>query len=195
MTEPKIRMISVNEIVPYGKNPRKNDKAVDAVAKSIKEFGFKQPIVIDGNNVIVCGHTRLKAAKKLGITEVPCIIADDLSEEQIKAYRIADNKVGELAEWDWDLLTDELCEISAFDMTEFGFEAAKKKTEVAEDEYNVILPSETRTKIGEIYRLGQHRLMCGDSTSAKDVQALTGGGTDGHANHGPTIQYSVCWEK
>lgn len=124
MTEPKIRMMSIDEIAPYGKNPRKNDKAVDAVAKSIKEFGFKQPIVIDGNNVIVCGHTRLKAAKKLGITEVPCIIADDLSEEQIKAYRIADNKVGELAEWDWDLLTDELCEISAFDMAEFGFEQA-----------------------------------------------------------------------
>lgn len=110
----------IDEVIPYENNPRKNDEAVDYVAKSIKEFGFKVPIIIDKNNVIVTGHTRLKAAKKLGLTEVPCIMADDLTEEQIKAFRLADNKVAEFAEWDDDLLKIELDDID-IDMTDFGF--------------------------------------------------------------------------
>lgn len=110
------------DIKPYEKNPRKNDEAVKYVAASIDEFGFKVPIVIDKNGIIVAGHTRWKAAKKLGFDEVPCIIADDLSDEQIKAFRLADNKVSEKAEWDFDLLNSELDELFDFDMTEFGFE-------------------------------------------------------------------------
>jgi ParB family chromosome partitioning protein len=110
----------VTELKAYEKNPRKNDKAVDPVAESIKEFGFKVPIIIDKDNVIVAGHTRLRAAKKLGMKTVPCIVADDLTPDQIKAFRLADNKVSEFAEWDIDLLTSELKEID-FDMELFGF--------------------------------------------------------------------------
>lgn len=113
---------SINELKPYDKNPRKNDDAVKYVAESIKQFGFKVPIIVDKNNVIVAGHTRYKAAKKLHIDEVPCIIADDLTDEQIKAFRLADNKVAEKAEWDFDLLGNELDDLFDFDMTVFGFE-------------------------------------------------------------------------
>lgn len=112
------------DITPYEKNPRKNDGAVDAVANSIKEFGFKVPIVVDSENVIVCGHTRYKAAQQLGLESVPCVVADDLTEEQIKAFRLADNKVGELADWDFELLDMEL-EGLDFDMSLFGFKDAE----------------------------------------------------------------------
>lgn len=111
----------IDEIKPYEKNPRKNDSAVDYVAKSIKEFGFKVPIVIDKDGIIIAGHTRYKASKKLGLKEVPCIIADDLTEEQVKAFRLADNKVGEFADWDFTILDDELFNIEEIDMKEFGF--------------------------------------------------------------------------
>jgi ParB family transcriptional regulator, chromosome partitioning protein len=107
----KIEQVSIDKLIPYARNPRKNDAAVDSVAASIKEFGFKQPIVIDAENVVVAGHTRLKAAKKLGIKEVPCLRADDLTPDQIKAYRILDNKVAEKSEWDLELLPLELSEI------------------------------------------------------------------------------------
>lgn len=112
---------NLKDIKPYEKNPRKNDNAVEYVANSIKEFGFKVPIVIDKDGVIVAGHTRYKASKKLGLEKVPCIIADDLTDEQIKAYRLADNKVGEKSEWDFDLLQDELSEILNIDMEMFDF--------------------------------------------------------------------------
>lgn len=118
-----IVQMRINDLKPYDKNPRKNDGAVDYVAESIKEFGFKVPIVIDKNNVIVAGHTRYKASKKLGFKEVPCIVADDLNEEQIKAFRLADNKVGEFAEWDFDLLNSELDDLIDIDMELFGFNA------------------------------------------------------------------------
>lgn len=113
---------NLKDIKPYEKNPRKNDSAVDSVANSIKEFGFKVPVVIDKDNVIVCGHTRYKAAKKIGLKAVPCVVADDLTDEQIKAYRLADNKVSELAEWDIDLLGEELDDIFNIDMSDFGFD-------------------------------------------------------------------------
>lgn len=112
--------MKVGEIAPYEKNPRKNDDAVEYVANSIKEFGFKVPIVIDKDKKIVAGHTRWKAAKKLRLKTVPCVIADDLTEEQIKAFRLADNKVTELAGWDFALLDDELAEIG-LNMEQFGF--------------------------------------------------------------------------
>ena len=122
MEDIKIIYKNVGELVPYEKNPRKNTKAVKYVANSIETFGFKVPIVIDENNVVVCGHTRLLASEKLGMDEVPCIIAKDLTEEQIKAFRLADNKVSEKAEWDFELLNEEMDEIFNFDMTDFGFE-------------------------------------------------------------------------
>lgn len=113
----------IDELVPYENNPRNNDGAVDAVANSIKEFGFKVPVVIDAENNVVAGHTRIKACKKLGIEEVPCIVADDLDEEQVKAFRLADNKVGELATWDLDKLNIELDGLKdiGFDMSDYGF--------------------------------------------------------------------------
>jgi len=110
------------ELRPYKNNPRINDAAVEAVAASIREFGFKVPIVIDRNAEIVCGHTRLKAALQLHMSEVPCIVADDLSDEQIRAFRLADNKTAELADWDFDLLNDEIQDILSIDMEEFGFD-------------------------------------------------------------------------
>ena len=117
----KIENKKIIDLIPYEKNPRKNDNAVDDVAKSIEEFGFKVPIVIDKNNVIVAGHTRYKASKKLGLKEVPCIVADDLNEEQIKAFRLADNKVSEKASWNYELLDEELNDILDIDMSQFDF--------------------------------------------------------------------------
>lgn len=113
---------NIKDLKPYSKNARKNDKAVKYVAKSIENFGFKIPVIIDKDNVIVCGHTRYKASKKLGYNEIPCIIADDLTEEQIKAFRLADNKVSEKADWDFDLLSDEINDIIDINMEDFGFE-------------------------------------------------------------------------
>lgn len=172
-----VQEIKLKDIKPYEKNPRKNDQSVDKVANSIKEFGFKVPIVIDKNNVIVCGHTRYKAAKKLGLSVVPCVVADDLTEEQIKAYRLADNKVGEDSEWDIDLLCDELEGIFDIDMSDFGFDLSdeEEETEVIEDE----VPQEVEpvAKMGDIWQLGRHRLMCGDSTSVTDVEKLIDGNT------------------
>ena len=114
----------VDEIIPYEKNPRINDAAVDAVAQSIKEFGFRVPIVLDKNNVIITGHTRLRSAKSIGLTEVPCIIAENLTPEQVQAYRIADNKTGEIAEWNYDLLPIELRDLQErdFDLSLLGFD-------------------------------------------------------------------------
>ena len=123
----QVKEIAIEKIKAYGKNPRKNDQAVDAVANSIKEFGWKQPLVVDPKTMeIIVGHTRWKAAKKLGMKTVPCIMADDLTEEQIKAYRLADNKTNELAEWDFDLLGEELDGILDLDMTDFGFDLSEK---------------------------------------------------------------------
>lgn len=167
----------ITDIKPYEKNPRKNEEAVKYVAESIKQFGFKVPIVIDKNNIIVAGHTRWKAAKKLGISEIPCIIADDLTEEQIKAFRLADNKVAEKAEWDFDLLDIELDGIFDIDMESLGFEFEEdaEPGEVEEDDFEAELPEEPKAKLGDIYQLGKHRLMCGSSTEAEDVSKLMDG--------------------
>lgn len=172
-----IVQMKVADVIPYEKNPRKNDEAVKYVMESIKEFGFKVPIVIDKDNIIVAGHTRLKAAKKLKLEEVPCIIADDLTDEQIQAFRLADNKVAEKAEWDFDLLAGELDELVDFDMSVFGFEenVIEEEAEVEEDDFEAELPEEPKAKQGDIYQLGNHRLMCGDSTSIDDVEKLMNG--------------------
>jgi ParB-like chromosome segregation protein Spo0J len=121
----KITYKAISEIKEYDKNPRKNDGAVDKVAASIKEFGFKNPIIIDKDGIIIAGHTRLKAAKKLGFDKVPTILADDLTDQQAKAFRIADNKVSEFADWDDELLFQELGDIPDIDMTKFGIEVIK----------------------------------------------------------------------
>lgn len=140
--------IKTSKLIPYEKNPRKNDEAAEMVANSIREFGFKVPIVIDRNYVVVCGHTRLKAAKKLNIREVPCIMADDLTDEQIKAFRLADNKVSESAEWDFDLLDEELDDLFDFDMGQFGFEFYDEEEE---HEQNKIT---TQERVSNILNLG-----------------------------------------
>ena len=175
--------IDIKELTPYEKNPRKNDDAVQYVAESIKQFGFKVPIVIDKNNVIVAGHTRYKAAKKLKLKTVPCLVADDLTDEQIKAFRLADNKVAEFSEWDFDLLELELKALEDFDLdfnlADFGFDDIFEEEEyisaeeIEEDNIEDIeVPQEPKSKTGDIYQLGNHRLMCGDSTSVRDVEFL-----------------------
>ena len=170
----------INEIIPYEKNPRNNDNAVEYVANSIKEFGFKVPIIIDKNNVIVAGHTRYKASQKLELKEVPCVIADDLTDEQIKAFRLADNKTAEIATWDFNLLEQELADLTDFNMADFGFDILEEDTsidEVNEDEYDAddTYPAEAKTKLGDMYRLGKHILLCGDSTDVDTVKRLTSG--------------------
>lgn len=119
----EVKEVSINEIKPYEKNPRKNKNAVSVVAKSIQEFGWRAPIVVDKDMVIICGHTRLQAAQKLKLKTVPIHIADNLTPEQVQAYRIADNKTGEISEWDMDLLTAELAELQQLEikMEDFGF--------------------------------------------------------------------------
>ena len=131
-----IENINIKDLKPYEKNPRNNKEAVDYVAESIKQFGFKVPVVIDKDNVIVCGHTRYRACKKLGITEIPCVIADDLTDEQIKAFRLADNKTAEFAEWDYNLLDEELSDILDLDMSMFGFGDEDDEMEDINDEGN-----------------------------------------------------------
>ena len=122
MDKLKIIYKNIYELIPYENNPRNNDNAIEVVAKSIKEFGFKVPIIIDENDEIVAGHTRLKAAKELELEEVPCIIANDLTPEQVKAFRLADNKVAEFSKWDFNLLGLELGEIENISMEDFGFD-------------------------------------------------------------------------
>ncbi len=182
----QIEYIATGELIPYANNPRHNDgEAVDRVASSIKEYGFKNPIIVDKENVIVAGHTRYKAAKKLNLDTVPVIKADDLTPAQIKAFRIADNKVAEYSSWDNELLSLELEELKEldFDLDLTGFEDweiesflnTPEETEAKEDDYEVEIPVEPITKQGDIWRLGRHRLMCGDSTDKKTVEALMNG--------------------
>lgn len=176
----KIIEKNIDELVPYENNARINDKAVEAVANSISDFGFKNPVIIDKNNVLVAGHTRVKAAKKLGLTKVPCIIADDLDEDQIKAFRIADNSSAQVAEWDMEKLMAELQDID-FDMAKYGLSEQLSEIEsliekdAEEDNYEEPEELEPKAKLGDIYQLGNHRLMCGDSTKQEDVEKLTGG--------------------
>ena len=165
----------ITDVVPYDKNPRNNAGAVESTANSIKEFGWQQPIVVDKDNIIIVGHTRLKAAEKLNLDTVPVVVADNLSDEQVKAYRLADNKTGELADWDMALLSEELEGIAELDMGDFGFELAEDEEEVVDDDFDVEVPEEPTSKLGQIYQLGNHRLMVGDSTDTKQVEALMGG--------------------
>ncbi len=162
---------------PYAKNPRDNASAVEPVANSIKEFGFKVPIVATSDGEIINGHTRFKASKLLGLEKVPVIIADDLTDEQIKAFRLADNKTGELANWDFSLLDEELSDIIDLDMSDFGFEIddlIEEESEEDLDDFDDTPPEEPKAKLGQVYQLGRHRLMCGDSTDVSNVEKLLG---------------------
>ena len=172
-------------ITPYARNPRVNDPAVDAVAASIREFGFRQAIVIDAAGVIVVGHTRWKAARKLGLAKVPVHVARDLTATQAKAYRIADNKTAGLATWDAELLPLELNDLKAadFDLKLMGFTDAEldqllqPATPIGLTDPDAIPepPKKAITKPGDLWLLGEHRVLCGDSTKADDVEGLMGG--------------------
>lgn len=171
----EVQVLDLTSLTPYKNNPRNNAEAVDKVAESIKQFGFKVPLVVDKDNVIVAGHTRYLAAQKLGYDRLPCVVADDLTDEQIKAYRLADNKVAEFAEWDFEKLEAELEALAAFDMSVFGFE--ELELEIIETEQDDIVPEEPEeptAKMGNIYRLGEHRLICGDCTRLADMERLMG---------------------
>lgn len=143
----KIEELKIYDIVPYENNPRNNDEAVPAVAKSIEEFGFKVPIVIDKNNVIIAGHTRLRAAESLGLKKVPCIRADDLTEEQVRAFRLVDNKTAELAFWDFTKLDKELEKLENIDMSEFGFDRDDFNEEMLEDLFTDAPEKESKPKV------------------------------------------------
>ena len=184
----QIVMRKTSELTPYAHNPRDNAGAVDAVARSIREFGFRNPVIIDKDGVIVAGHTRVLAAKALELEEVPCIVADDLTPEQIKAFRIADNKTAEIAKWDYELLPIELKELQTdgFDLSLLGFDTTELESllsdtdevSIGETEPDAVpdAPEIPVSRPGEVYVLGGHRLMCGDSTSKEDTARLMGGG-------------------
>ncbi len=181
----QIEMRPVGAVRPYESNPRRNDAAVDAVAKSIREYGFRQPIVVDSDGVVVVGHTRLKAALKLGLEQVPVHVATGLTPEQARAYRIADNQTASIAEWDPDLLNSELAALKAidYDLSLLGWSdkdldelMAPKGNEGLVDPDDVPAPPDAATtKPGDLIILGNHRLLCGDSGSASDLDRLLDG--------------------
>ena len=197
----QIELRPLSDIKPYPGNPRLNDGAVDAVATSLKEYGWRQPIVVDSDFVIICGHTRHRAAQKLGLDQVPVHIATDLSPAQVKAYRLADNKSAEFAEWNMELLPIELGELKAldYDLGLIGFdedelakifsgdiqEGACDPDEVPEP------PDEPITKPGDLWLLGNHRLLCGDSAKPADLDRLLNGARIQLVNTDPPYNVKV----
>lgn len=174
----KIVNVKIEDIKPYENNPRKHDKNVDKIIKSIEDYGFNNPLILDKNNVIITGHGRFMAAKQMGTFKVlPCIIAEHLSEEKANEYRIVDNKTSEMSTWDEEKLYEELknMELSAFGLEFKELEAKFDKTEVKDDDYDFTTDVKSKVKRGQIWKLGNHRLMCGDSTSPEDVNKLMGG--------------------
>lgn len=177
MNKEEIVYLKVKDLKNNPKNPRKNDNAVESVAKSIEKYGFRNPLIVDENNIVWCGNTRLKASKKLGLKEVPCIVVRDLTEKQITELAILDNKTNEIAEWDFDLLEEILPNLGLdeFELDWGVDEFLEEQKEVEEDNYEVPDEIEPRVKLGEIWKLGEHRLMCGDSTKEEDVEKLMNG--------------------
>lgn len=175
--------VEIEKLIPYKNNARTHsDEQIEKIAKSMKEFGFINPILVDGNLNVIAGHGRILGAKKLGMKEVPCLFIEDLTEEQKRAYIIADNRLAEDAGWDKELLKIELEDLKNmnFDITLTGFELedfdfSMDETEVIEDEFDETVPEEPTSKKGEIYKLGKHFLMCGDSTDINDVEKLMNG--------------------
>lgn len=197
----KVELWDITRITPYEKNPRHNDDAVNAVAASIKEFGFRQPIVADAEGVIICGHTRYKAAMKLGLDKVPVHVAKDLSEAQIKAYRIADNRSSENATWDYDLLPLELADLQGmdFDLGLLGFDedemtkllAPAGNEGLADPDEVPAPPDDATTQPGDLWILGNHRLLCGDSSKPEDVDRLLDGAVVHLVNTDPPYNVKV----
>lgn len=172
----KVEMRALDSIKPYEKNAKKHDQTqIDNVAESIRQYGFVQPIVVDKDGIIVIGHCRALGAKKLGLKEVPCVCVDDLTPEQVNALRLVDNKSNE-SDWDFDLLADELPELdlSAFDF-DWGLPDDQTEEVVEDDVPEVDEKSEPITKLGDIWQLGRHRLMCGDSTDKATMELLMDG--------------------
>ena len=196
-----IEMRPTESVKPYERNPRKNEHAVDAVAKSLREFGFRQPIVVDADGVIVVGHTRWKAAQQLGLASVPVHVAKDLSPEKAKAYRLADNRSGEIAEWDFEMLPVEIGELrdlgvdldllgwSASDLAEI--EAPDGNPGLTDPDDVPAPPDEATTKPGDVWTLGNHRLMCGDSGSPQDLDRLLAGSKINLVNSDPPYNVKV----
>lgn len=188
--------LPISEIKAYENNPRINDAAVADVVESIKQCGELDPIEIDENNIILSGHTRLKAYNQLGYDKVSVLRVTGLTESQKRKYRLLTNKTGEKAEWDFEKLGLEL-EGLDFDGFDFGFDAdlpnleEDGQKEVVEDDYNEEPPAEPKAKIGDIYQLGNHRLMCGDSTDIESVKKLTGGGAYGYAPYRSSLQRGI----
>lgn len=184
LRQQEIKVVAIDAIRPYGNNPRDNAPAVPAVAASIERFGFRNPILVDGDGVIIEGHTRRLAALKLGMKEVPVVYATDLTPDEVDALRVVDNKTAELADWDMDKLAEEMAKLPGFDFGDFGFkvgELADMGLGEKEEEYDYEEDGDgkpvvaVRTKPGDVWRLGNHVLMCGDSTSEADVARLMGG--------------------
>ena len=196
-----VELWDINRVQPYAANPRRNEQAVAAVAASIREFGFRQPIVVDSAGVIVVGDTRYKAARQLGLQEVPVHVATDLSAAQLKAYRIADNKTGELADWDHDRLVAELAELEqqAFNLEPLGFSADELqaltgsggKESLTDPDAVPEPPAAAVTQPGDLWLLGDHRLLCGDASSAADVDRLLGGAAIHLGNTDPPYNVRV----
>lgn len=197
----QIEMWPIDRPRPYPGNPRLNDNAVAAVADSLKEFGFRQPVVVDADEIVIVGHTRLKAARKLGLTEVPVHVATDLSPEQIRAYRLADNKTAEIAEWNMELLPIELMGLTeiGYDLKLAGFdpdEVAKImgkqmiEGETAPDDVPAP-PDQAVTEPGDLWILGNHRLLCGDSSKPADLDRLLNGAPIHLVNTDPPYNVKV----
>lgn len=169
--------VEIDKIKPYENNPRINDKAVEKVKESILRYGFNVPITVDKDGVIATGHTRYKAATELGLKKVLVIYLDDLTEDEIQAWRLVDNATSEYADWDYEKLNIELKKLydKGFDLSDFGFELEEEKVEVKEDNFDPIPPKVPRCQTGDIFQLGEHRLMVGDSTKVEDVDKLVGG--------------------
>ena len=173
----ELRKVKIDEIIPYPNNPRLNDDAVEAVAESIKQCSYIAPIIVDEDMVILAGHTRYKALKKLRRKECEILVQSGLTEEQKRKYRLLDNKTNEFALWDDELLSEELDGLD-FEGFDFGFDFGdeEEETEIVEDEApEVDEDAEPIAKLGDIWQLGRHRLMCGDSTDKETVQALIDG--------------------
>ncbi|GIW85715.1 MAG: methyltransferase [Isosphaeraceae bacterium] len=197
----KIELWTISDVTPYPGNPRLNDDAVDAVAASLKEFGFRQPIVVDGEGVIVCGHTRYKAAIKLGLEKVPVHVAKDLSPEQVRAYRIADNQTASLATWNYDLLPIELGALKEanYDLGRLGFDPDELarlldptvKDGLTDPDDVPAPPDAAITQPGDLWILGNHRLLCGDSSMPADVDRLLGGASIHLVNTDPPYNVKV----
>lgn len=178
----KIKMVPIGKVKPYKNNPRVNDKAVDGVARSIKDYGFQQPIVIDSKNVVIVGHTRLLAARKLGIKSVPVVVADKLNAKQVKAYRIADNRTNELADWDIRTLLNELSSIQDLENNFTGFTdndvlklGGVKDTGLTEPDYIPKISKKSICRIGDIWQLGEHKIICGDVLDGNIVEKVMDG--------------------